>query len=57
MRVNPDIIYFIKQQADNLFPGTEVYLFGSRISDTQKGGDIDLLFLSKEPIEKNIFRV
>jgi predicted nucleotidyltransferase len=43
MRLEPDQAYFIKQTAENLFgKESKVYLFGSRIDNDKKGGDIDL---------------
>ena len=43
MRLNPDQIEAIKQEAEHYFgAGAQVWLFGSRVDDTKKGGDIDL---------------
>ena len=44
MRLNEDQIQAIRQAATNAFgQGTSVWLFGSRVDDAKKGGDIDLL--------------
>jgi predicted nucleotidyltransferase len=44
MRLNDDQIQAIRQAATNAFgQGTSVWLFGSRVDDAKKGGDIDLL--------------
>lgn len=44
MRLSPDQIQTIRQAADAAFgQGTAVWLFGSRVDDAKKGGDIDLL--------------
>jgi predicted nucleotidyltransferase len=44
IRLNDDQIQAIRQAATNAFgQGTSVWLFGSRVDDAKKGGDIDLL--------------
>jgi predicted nucleotidyltransferase len=44
MRLTPAQIDTIRQAATTAFgQGTSVWLFGSRVDDTKKGGDIDLL--------------
>ena len=44
MRLSTDQIQAIRQAATASFgKGTSVWLFGSRVDDAKKGGDIDLL--------------
>ena len=44
MRLSTDQIKAIRQAATAAFgQGTSVWLFGSRVDDSKKGGDIDLL--------------
>lgn len=45
MRLTPDQIQAIKQTAHAVLgPESRVILFGSRVDDAKRGGDIDLLF-------------
>ena len=51
MRLQPKEVDAITQAAREAFtPGTVVLLFGSRVDDSQRGGDIDLLVEIPESI-------
>jgi predicted nucleotidyltransferase len=55
MRLNDKIREIIKTEvANQLGPDAVVRLFGSRVNDSQRGGDIDLLVESKLPLEHRI---
>jgi predicted nucleotidyltransferase len=56
MRLKPEIKQFIKETAIKLFPNSEMYLFGSRINNHTLGGDIDILVLSDEKIDRKLLR-
>jgi uncharacterized protein len=48
MRLTDFEINVIKQSASEIFGSdVQVYLFGSRVDDTKKGGDIDLYIKTK----------
>jgi len=52
MRVNKDQMDFLKSRIHAIDPEAVIYLFGPRVDDHQKGGDIDLLILSDEYIPR-----
>jgi hypothetical protein len=56
MRLNQDISTFIQTGLKEIDPGSEVYLFGSRVNDGAKGGDIDILWLTKDKIPQSKIR-
>lgn len=55
MRLNDKTREIIKSEVSNQL-GSDVIirLFGSRVDDTQRGGDIDLLIESRQPLERRI---
>lgn len=55
MRLQKRIIDKINYAVQNSFGNVNVYLFGSRVDDTKKGGDIDIAIesnLSREDFRK-----
>ena len=42
MRLSKKYIFVIKKYFNDFFQNGEIYLFGSRVFDDKKGGDIDL---------------
>lgn len=54
MRLNNKEISIIKSETFRLFEESLIYLFGSRIDDHKKGGDIDLYIIPKN--QENVFR-
>ena len=53
MRLLPHYQETIKKYFVEFFENGEVYLFGSRVDDNKKGGDIDLYFVLKN--HSNLF--
>lgn len=56
MRLNKDEINTIKENFNRFIKQGKIYLFGSRVDDNKKGGDIDLLIVSKSVDKKDIRR-
>ncbi len=57
MRLTAEQITIIKDAAVNNFGGSsKVYLFGSRVDDAKKGGDIDLFVKADFPPEDLFIR-
>ena len=56
MRLSKRVIKLLKTSIEKSFGDVNVYLFGSRVDDSKKGGDIDLAIetdISKEEFRKN----
>ena len=52
MRISPDYRATITDTAKKVFgENVSVWLFGSRLDDTAKGGDVDLLIKLEAPID------
>jgi len=59
MRISPQEVDFLKKNILSVVPEAVVYLFGSRIDDDKKGGDIDIMVLANKKLswkEKSIIR-
>jgi len=56
MRLDNNIVQFLKSEFSQRIPDARLYLFGSRIDDNAKGGDIDLMIISQKRISQEILR-
>ena len=56
MRLEKDIIEFIKTGLNQADAKSKIFLFGSRTDDHAKGGDIDVLWLTQSRIPKSQIR-
>jgi predicted nucleotidyltransferase len=54
MRLNENYIKTIKKSFSEVFVKGEIYLFGGRVDDSKKGGDIDLYLVVEDKI--NLFK-
>ncbi len=54
MRLSTKEHSFLKEQLQKLSNEAMLYLFGSRVDDSKRGGDIDLLVVSKKLNYKDI---
>lgn len=54
MRLSDREINIIQEKTSSIFGEVAIYLFGSRLDDTKRGGDIDLYIVPK--IYDNIFQ-
>jgi len=50
MRIKEEISEFIKDSVKVVLGNADVYLFGSRVHDHLKGGDIDILILGEKSL-------
>lgn len=56
MRLTHEQIAIIRRTAQEIFgPEARVWLFGSRVDDSKRGGDVDLLVESGRPIDAPAF--
>ena len=46
MRFSQEEADFLKKEITAILPEAFIYLFGSRVDDCKKGGDIDIMILS-----------
>lgn len=47
MRLSASEIAAIREETGRLDPQAEIYLYGSRVDDAARGGDVDLLVVSE----------
>lgn len=57
MRLRAYEIKAIKESVGKLDEHAKVYLFGSRVDDAKKGGDIDLLIFSQILTQEHAFKI
>jgi predicted nucleotidyltransferase len=52
MRLKPFEQQTIRDTVLEFLPSARVYLYGSRVDDAKRGGDIDLMIVDKEPVPR-----
>jgi predicted nucleotidyltransferase len=57
MRLTAGEITAIREEIERLDPKAEVYLYGSRVDDTARGGDVDLLVVSDTLSFRDVLRL
>jgi len=50
MRLKKEMAEFLKEEVRKLLPDADVYLFGSRVYENRKGGDIDILVIGSRKL-------
>lgn len=54
VRLSNEEIHILKSKLQSLSSKAQLYLFGSRVDDTKKGGDIDLLIIDDTLNKKDL---
>ncbi len=57
MRLKKDEIKVLKNSLKSISKDAKLYLFGSRVDNQKKGGDIDLLIISKDVTKKDLRKI
>ena len=57
MRLSADEVETLKRSLLDISDDAKMYLFGSRIDDSKKGGDIDILILSDKLTKRDIRKI
>ena len=57
MRLTAAEITAIREEVERLDPAAEVYLYGSRVDDTARGGDVALLVVSDRLGFRDVLRL
>lgn len=57
MRLSKEEIELLKKTLFELDSEAKLYLFGSRVHDDKKGGDIDLLIISNKLTRKDLRKI
>lgn len=57
MRLRTNEVKAISEEIRRADPSAEIYLYGSRVDDSAKGGDIDLLVLSDQLGFRDLLRL
>ncbi len=57
MRLSAKELKVIREEVRGLDPSAEIYLYGSRVNDAARGGDIDLMIVSDKLVFRDILRL